>query len=396
MKVVYNSFDGRYSDSPRVLYETYADAYPGQHVWLADPDHLHGFPAGTVTVPIDSPAAVEALESADLVVSNTHLEMEWTKAPGTTYLQTWHGTPLKRIHNDVLWAPEGRLAWLDRDVARWDHLVSPNLVSTPRLRAAFGYVGNVLETGYPRNDVLTSPEAPQIRARVREALGIPDGVTAVLYTPTWRDRDYFELSAGGLHLALPLAEFSTALGPDFCLLPRLHYKVTHLRGDPDVSGVVDVSYHPDVAELYLAADVLVTDYSSTMFDFAVTGKPMIFYAYDLDAYRDSLRGFYFDLEPVAPGPVVTTPGELLDALWTLDEGHAAHRAAYRTFRETFSALEDGHATDRLRPVYEQAARRASGREPEPVRRRRRRTGQDGLVVPRSTRTSASKRPAITR
>jgi CDP-glycerol glycerophosphotransferase len=358
MKVVYNSFDGRYSDSPRVLYETYAEQYPGEHVWLADDAHLHGFPAGTWTVPIDSAAAVEALESADLVVSNTHLEMEWTKAPGTTYLQTWHGTPLKRIHNDVLWAPEGRLAWLDRDVARWDYLVSPNAVSTPRLRAAFGYAGDVLETGYPRNDVLSSDAAPGIRDRVRASLGVPEGATAVLYTPTWRDRDYFEPPVGGLEFALPLDELARDLGPGFCVLPRLHYKVTHLRPDRDVAGVVDVSYYPDVAELYLAADVLVTDYSSTMFDFAATGKPMVFYAYDLAAYRDSLRGFYFDLEPVAPGPVVSRPDELLDALTHLDAGHAAHRRRYRRFQHTFSPRRDGLATERLRPLYEQAARRA--------------------------------------
>ena len=373
MKVVYNSFDGRYSDSPRVLYQTYRDQYPGEHVWLADPDHLHGFPAGTSTVPIGSPASIEALESADLVVANTHLELDWTKAPGATYLQTWHGTPLKRIHNDVLWAPEGRLAWLDRDVARWDHLVSPNPVSTPRLRGAFAYDGSVLETGYPRNDVLTSPTAHQTRARVRAALGIANGVTAVLYTPTWRDRDFFEPPAGGLRLALPLEEFAVALGPGFCLLPRLHYKVTHLRGDPDVEGVVDVSYYPDVAELFLAADVLVTDYSSTMFDFAATGKPVIFYAYDLEAYRDSLRGFYFDLEAVAPGPVVTRPGELLDALWTLEEGHAAHRRRYRRFRQTFCPLDDGRATERLRPLYVQAARRA-GSTTSRARPRAARTG----------------------
>jgi CDP-glycerol glycerophosphotransferase len=368
MNVVYNSFDGRYSDSPRVLYETYADQYPGEHVWLADPAHQHGFPTGTATVPIDSPDAVDALEAADLVVANTHLEMDWRKAPGATYLQTWHGTPLKRIHHDVLWAPEGRLAELDRDVARWDHLVSPNPVSTPRLRGAFAYRGNVLETGYPRNDVLASPAAAQTRARVRASLGIPDGVTAVLYTPTWRDRDYYEPPVGGLQFALPLAELAAGLGPGFCLLPRLHYKVTHLLSQLDATGVLDVSYHPDVAELYLAADVLVTDYSSTMFDFAATGKPMIFYAYDLEAYRDSLRGFYFDLEPVAPGPVVGRPDELLSALQDLDAVHASYRRRYRQFQRTFAPLDDGRATERLRSVYEQTVR------PDGLRTRSRRRG----------------------
>src|SRR3954470_5286503 len=175
MKVVYNSFDGRYSDSPRVLYETYRDQYPGEHVWLADPAHLHGFPAGTSTVPVSGPASVAALESADLVVANTHIELEWTKGPGATYLQTWHGTPLKRIHNDVLWAPEGRLRRLDQDIAKWDLLLSPNAASTPRLRKAFGFDRRIIETGYPRNDCLHGVDAEATGQLVRQRLGIEPG-----------------------------------------------------------------------------------------------------------------------------------------------------------------------------------------------------------------------------
>ncbi len=110
-------------------------------------------------------------------------------------------------------------------------------------------------------------------------------------------------------------------------------------------SVRDVSFHPDVAELYLAADVMVTDYSSTMFDFAVTGKPMAFFAYDLDDYRDRERGFYFDFLPEAPGPVVTTTAELIDAVEHLGDGGYAER--YERFRERFCHLEDGRATERV-------------------------------------------------
>lgn len=351
MRVVYNSFDGRFSDSPRTLYEAYRNQVPGEHLWLVDPDHAHGFPVGADTVPIGSPGCVEALEAADLVVANTHLEMDWVKGPDAVYLQIWHGTPLKRIHHDVLWAPPGRLSALDVDVARWDYLVSPNTVSSPRLRAAFGFQGQVLETGYPRTDVLLSSEAPRVRARVRAALGVAEGVTAVLYTPTWRDQDYFNPPPQGLEFAVDLEAFAAALGPGYVLLPRLHFKVTDLGTRQDRPGVVDVSYYPDVQELYLAADVLVTDYSSAMFDFAVTGKPMVFYTYDLAAYRDDLRGFYFDLEPTAPGPVVHTAADLIDALRTVDSGHGAHLQRYRQFQSTFCHLHDGHATERLGWLY---------------------------------------------
>src|SRR4051794_7530973 len=187
MRIVYHSFGGRYSDNPRAIYEALVERGDhAEHVWLCDPAHAAGFPPGTAVVACGDPAS-RLLESADVVVSNTHIELEWRKAPGTVYLQTWHGTPLKRIHFDVRWAPPGRLERLTRDVRRWDHLLSPNAVSTPLLRQAFGYDGPVDETGSPRNDVLSSPARDRIRDRVRDRLAIPRGATAVLYAPTWRD-----------------------------------------------------------------------------------------------------------------------------------------------------------------------------------------------------------------
>ena len=111
--------------------------------------------------------------------------------------------------------------------------------------------------------------------------------------------------------------------------------------------MVDVSLYPDVQDLYLAADVMVTDYSSTMFDFTVTGKPIIFYTYDIASYGDSVRGFYFDLEPVAPGPMVETPGELVAALQNLPESTLRYAERYAEFRRTFNHLDDGQATERL-------------------------------------------------
>ena len=357
MKIVYTAFEGRYSDNPRALFERQRYSHPrAQHTWLCDPLHAAGFPRGVRTVPHTGPRAVAALESADLIVSNTHIELDWVKKPGAVYLQTWHGTPLKRIHNDVLWAPEGRLAYLDLDVQRWDYLISPNEISTPRLRDAFGFTGEVLESGYPRNDVLSSPEADVVRARVRSQLGIPDDVTAVLYTPTWRDDEYFADGTPNVQLALDVDAFTRVLGPQQWLLPRLHYMVTDRSEPLDREGVVDVSWYPDVHELYLAADVMITDYSSTMFDFAITGKPMLFYAYDLDSYRDSLRGFYFDFEPLAPGPVLQTSDEVLAALQDLTGVQAQYQERYRAFQGLFTHLDDGHASDRLRWLFAQRSR----------------------------------------
>ena len=348
MRFVYNSFAGRFSDSPRVIYDALAAAREGdEHVWLADEAHLDRFPPGVQTVVLDSPEGVAALETADFVVANTHTEVEWDKRPETVYLQTWHGTPLKRIHWDVLWAPEGRLDRLQRDVDRWDLLVSPNAASTPYLRQAFRFDREVVESGYPRNDILSSREGAAVRKRIRDALGIAEDKTVVLYAPTWRDNVVFGDSTGPLELDLDVNAVTTALGGDHVLLLRLHYMLTGRLAAIDHPAVRDVSFHPDISELYLAADVMVTDYSSTMFDFAVTGKPMLFFTYDLADYRDSLRGFYFDFAPIAPGPLLETTPELIDALRDVDGVAERYADRYAAFRERFCHLEDGHATDRV-------------------------------------------------
>ena len=347
MRVVYQSFQGRFSDSPRAIHERLRDRPGTEHVWLLDPAHADAFPDDVATVRIDRPEARVALESADLVVAGTHTEVEWTKPPGTTYLQTWHGTPLKRIHNDVLLVPPGRLAELDRDIERWDVLLSPNPVSTPRLRKAFGFDGPIWETGYPRNDLLVGPAAASTRCDVRRELGLADDETAVLYAPTWRDDEkYAGLTDVPMHLHLgALAERLTRSGTPHRVLARVHNLMTDRSHAESAPGVVDVSLYRDVRELYLAADVLVTDYSSVMFDFALTGKPIVFYAYDLDRFRDEIRGFYFDLLPEAPGPVVRTETELVEALLHLDRDRFAD--LYAAFRATYCCLEDGHATDRV-------------------------------------------------
>jgi CDP-glycerol glycerophosphotransferase len=345
MDLVYNSFAGAFSDSPRAIFERLRDEGGHRHVWLADPRHAAAFPPEVETVPYGSPEAIAALESADVVIANTHTDFEWSKGPGTLYVQTWHGTPLKRVHWDILWSPPGLLERLQRDVDRWDVLISPNRASTPRLRQAFRYDGEVLEIGYPRNDVLSAPDRAERRAQVRSRLGIPDGATAVLYTPTFRDDAVF--ADRSFELGLDADAFAEALGGDHVLLLRLHYMVTDQLPPTHQPAVRDVSLHPDISELYLAADVLVTDYSSTMFDFAVTGRPMAFLAYDLADFQHRLRGFYFDLAREAPGPLVETTSELIGVLREPDASRAAYAERYARFRERYCHLEDGRATERV-------------------------------------------------
>ena len=349
VKVVYFTFRGLYADNPRALYEGLRERMPDgvEHTWLCTPKTQPTFPAGVETILYGTPEAKAALESADVVIANDCMSMLWDKQPGTTYLQTWHGTPLKKIHHDIRPVRPGWLDNPDRDVARWDLLLSPNKVSTPLLAGAFRFRGPVHETGYPRNDVMSGPERDHVRAEVRAQLGVPDGTTAVLYAPTWRDDLVFDHT--GEHdfdVPIDLTAFADRLGGDHVLLLRLHSMVTDRLELPPDAPVIDVSDYAESAPLYLAADVLVTDYSSAMFDFAVTEKPILLYTYDLEHYRDDLRGFYFDLAEVAPGPLVRTSAELIEAIADVEVAASERAERYARFRDTFCALEDGHATER--------------------------------------------------
>jgi CDP-glycerol glycerophosphotransferase len=324
-----------------------ANGYPGSHVWIADPKHSQGFPAHVKTVELGSDRCVAELESADVVVASTHIEVDWNKSPHTRYLQTWHGTPLKHIHFDSLWAPPGRVAYLTEDVRRWDYLLSPNASSTEVLRGAFGFTGEIADTGYPRNDVLSSPRRDEIRAEVRRELDIPEGATVVLYTPTWRDDILDAQGRQDFALHLDVDDFTSRLGANHYLLLRTHFLISAELPPIDRPGVRDVSAYPDVSLLYLAADAMVTDYSSAMFDFAITGKPLLFFTYDLAHYRDALRGFYFDFDAHAPGPLLPTSTDVVDALRDLPAVRTRHAASYARFQQAYCHLADGRATQRV-------------------------------------------------
>jgi CDP-glycerol glycerophosphotransferase len=353
--VVYQSFEGQYSDNPRTLFEAWRKRRPHDtHLWLRADPFARTFPDDVRTVPIYTAECREVLESADVLVANTHTDMEWTKRPTAFYLQTWHGTPLKRIHHDVLWAPEGRLARLDRDVARWDALLSPNPASTPRLRQAFRFTGPVLETGYPRNDLLSRPDADDIRMRTRRALGLTARTTAVLYTPTWHDDDVFSDRTGPGPAAAGLPGLLEQLRDDEVLLYRCHSFDVARHVATDHPRLRDVSSWPDVGELYLAADVMVTDYSSTMFDYAITGKPLLHFVPDYERFRDEVRGFYFDLADEAPGPLLRTPEELFTAIRAVGAPGPTYAKKYAEFRARYCALEDGCATDDVLALLEAA------------------------------------------
>jgi CDP-glycerol glycerophosphotransferase len=338
----FESWGGRYADSPRAISEELQRrGAPIERVWVLSEGEA---PDGATAVRPGSAPYLRAMGRASYVISNNSMPGYYVKKPGSVYLQTWHGTPLKRIGFDIE-RPNfaGASRYLDnlrRDVACWDYLVSQSAFSSEVFRRAFRYEGPVLETGYPRNDLLRRPDRDELRERVRSGMGIPGDAVVVLYAPTWRDNDSFSLE-------LDLSAVSAALDPGYVLLLRAHHLVASTVRASESHNVRDVSRAQDVTPLLLAADILVTDYSSVMFDFAVTGRPMLFYTYDLEMYRDELRGFYFDFDGDAPGPLLSTTAEVIAAIRELDGVRSQFSQAYDRFARRFCPLDDGHAAARV-------------------------------------------------
>ncbi|MFD0685549.1 bifunctional glycosyltransferase/CDP-glycerol:glycerophosphate glycerophosphotransferase [Actinomadura fibrosa] len=348
--VVFDSYDAsQYSCNPRAIYEEVARRRPDlECVWISK-DGQFTVEGDARTVLAETREHYRVLANARYIVTNYGLPAWFAKRDGQTYMQTWHGTPLKRLAYDLKDMPYRRtekLDWMEREVPRWDVLLSPNPFTTGVMRGAFRYDGEILEIGYPRNDVLSGPDHEPLRMLTRRRLGIPKGKKVVLYAPTWRDDQHHAPGRRGFSLRLDVEALRRALGDDHVLLLRTHYLITD-RDRPAADGfTIDVSRYPDIAELYLAADVLVTDYSSAMFDFAVTGRPMLFYTYDLERYRDHVRGFYLDFEAEAPGPLLSTSTEVAEALRSIDEVQDDHVDAYDRFFDTYCPHDDGQASAR--------------------------------------------------
>ncbi|MFL6135477.1 MAG: CDP-glycerol glycerophosphotransferase family protein, partial [Nocardioidaceae bacterium] len=350
--VHFESWDGQYADSPRAIYEELLrrDA-PLVYAWTADGAGARP-PEPAAAVERESRAYLEQLGRSRYIVANNTLPIYFRKKRGAVYVQTWHGTPLKRIglhESDPAYAgAAAHLRRMRRDVAKWDYLISASPVCTDIFRDAFGYRGEILETGSPRNDLLKSPDADAVRQRVRARLGITPGTTAVLYAPTWRDDR--NVAGGGFSQdrGIDAERLRNDLPEATVLLTRMHRNVSRPPSFDAPGFVQDVSAYPSVSELYLAADVLVSDYSSVIYDFAVTGKPIVLFPYDLEHYERSVRGLYFEYGSWAPGPVVETSRELARALTEVcRRPNAEPDEAYAAFVDRFCPWEDGHASTRV-------------------------------------------------
>ncbi|MFD3456280.1 CDP-glycerol glycerophosphotransferase family protein [Streptomyces sp. NPDC058691] len=316
--------------------------------WITTAEHAGTLPPGVRRLQPDSPAYWTALARATYLVNNVNFPHAYVKRPGQVNLHTHQGTPLGHMGLDVQGDPA---ASAGRDFARmlahtdrWDYCLSANPHSSVVWERAYPAGYATLEYGQPRNDVLLRASADDV-LRLRAALGLPEGVTALLYAPAHRDHRH------GFRPAADPARLGRELGPGFVILyraPREHPDRGCAAGLPeDLPGnVLDVSAHASVQELCLASDGLITDYASLMFDYSVLDRPVVVHAEDRPAHGIA-RGAYLDITAEPPGLVAGSCDELLDILLTGAWRGPLSTRLRAAFRARYCPWDDGRAAERV-------------------------------------------------
>ncbi|MEV4506843.1 bifunctional glycosyltransferase/CDP-glycerol:glycerophosphate glycerophosphotransferase [Streptomyces klenkii] len=358
--VVFESHLGKqYSDSPRAIYEELCrQGVKFTPVW-SYAKHPGDFPKEAQLVKRWSWQYLRALAQAEYWIDNQGYPGALQKRPGTTYIQTWHGSALKKMGFD---SPEWRLKSqvqqeeCQKGLDRFDHFLvrSPHDIRT--LVAAFRIPeSKIIRSGYPRNDVLVAARKAELGGRsltlgkLARELGIPEGRHVLLYAPTFRSGPRGEVRP--FEPPFSFTDFTERFGDRYVLLVRAHYLNTVVIPPAARASIIDVTHVHDAAQLYLLTDALITDYSSAMFDYALLDRPMVFFAYDLDEYTKDIRGTYFDLSRHAPGPVIREEQDLFEILNDLDKVKEEWASSRREFAQEFGEYDCGDAAKQVVEMF---------------------------------------------
>lgn len=350
--IVFESNIGKsVSDSPKAIYDVLKQhPHSFNIVWINN--SIYPFnDSKVISVKRLSPMYFYYLSRAKYWVNNQNFPYYIKKHRHTTYIQTWHGTPLKKMLNDVKEFKGKDKEYKKRvNIAtqRWDYLISPSPYASKCFKSAFNFKKEILELGYPRNDILYLPEDKKQDkiASIKQSLGIPIDKKVLLYAPTFRDDEVNKKQKHIIDLKLDLFKMKEDLGNNFILLLRPHIIISNsLKIDQTLSDfIINVANYNDINALYLITDICITDYSSVMFDFANTKKPLLFYAYDLSHYRDTLRGFYLNFEDEVPGPISESQSQLIHHIKNIETIQKTYELKYNAFYNKYCTYETGHAS----------------------------------------------------
>lgn len=351
--ILFTCYGGRScGDSPRAIYEKmitdgrFSDC---KIVWAFRNPNEIDIPIGD-KIKIDTLKYFRTALRARVWVTNSETERGLNfRGKNTYYVNTWHGTPIKKLGRDYY---EHIGNGKSRRKHNVDVMTAQGDFDVAVLGGAFGMSSDkFIKCGLPRNDELLESDGETVR-EIRHRLGIPNGKRVILYAPTYRE---YETDGGYnrvLHLPFDTDMWQRKLGGEYCVLFRVHYDVAEY-GDMTRNGFVyDVSDYDSLNDLIKAADILISDYSSIFFDFSVTGKPMFRYTYDYDTYAEK-RGVYFDIRKYISGS--DNENDLTEII--ADMNYESETERTKRFREEYVQYFGNASETVLDNIYDNVIRR---------------------------------------
>ncbi|MEC1544807.1 CDP-glycerol glycerophosphotransferase family protein [Bacillus halotolerans] len=350
--IFFESFLGKsYSGNPKYIYEKLLEmGYSNQFIFIWSYSGNSSIPGNPIVVERESEEYFKYLAESKYWVNNIIFPVH-RKREGNIYLQTWHGTPLKKLGFDIEVDGPEKLARENfyLESRNWDYLISANRYSSNIFKRAFKFNKRVLELGYPANDIFFKKDISGLRDELKEKIGIPKDKKVILYAPTWRDNESSASWQHSFEIKINLNDFMEKLSDEYILLLRMH----HLISDSIVISneykdhIFNVSSYDDIQELYVISDILITDYSSVFFEFANTKKPILFFAYDYNLYKEEIRGFYLDMKKDLPGPIVESSEELLNSIKNIKQVEIEYKSTYDQFVKKYCEIEDGNSARKI-------------------------------------------------
>ena len=361
--VLFGAYNGKsYVCSPKAIYQymigdkRFNDF---KFIWMFNEPDKYRFleeNKNTILVKAGSKECEKYLHKAKYWIFNFRAMDQWIPGKDQVYVQCWHGTPLKRLGYDITNSDNamnsvGEIREKYRtDTKRFDYLISPCRFSSEKFKSAWNLkaLGNenaLIETGYPRNDLLRNFTNEDV-SRVKKVLGIENThKKIILYAPTWRDNQHDSKKGYVYENPVDFDFLMKELGDEYIILFRAHYLVAdNFNFDAYEGFVYNVSEYDDINELYIVSDMLITDYSSVFFDFAMLERPVLFYMYDMAEYRDEMRGFYIDVNEL-PGLIIEEEQQLVHSIKNAEKDFDKNRMD--KFNDKFNYLNDGNAAKRV-------------------------------------------------
>ena len=283
------------------------------------------------------------------------------KKENQIYLQTWHGTPLKRLAHDIeigddktfyrsKMSREEMKESYDIDVARYNYFISPNNFSTEKFKSAFKVKEDIIiETGYPRNDFITNIKDEEI-IKIKEKYNIPLDKKVILYAPTWRDNS-FNNKGYTFELKVDFNLWKKTLGNEFVVIFKPHYLIVNKYKNDNLNGFLySIDENEDINNLYVISDILVTDYSSVFFDYSILKRPIYFYMYDLEEYKEDLRGFYLNIYKDLPGDIIEDENDLVNKLKNHKLYLEENINKLNEFNSIYNSFQDGNCSEKVTEI----------------------------------------------